>query len=79
MRRLLAIAFISALILGPGSAAALTGDCNNDGKVDQADLETLTNSLNASGTSPTVTNCDYNKDGAIGADDLAAHLKSQSQ
>jgi hypothetical protein len=78
MKRFLAVFFISALILGPGSATALSGDCNNDGQVDQADLDALKDSLNASGEHPTLTNCDYNKDGVIGADDLGAHLKAQN-
>ena len=79
MKRFLAVSFISAFILGPGSATALSGDCNNDGQIDQADLETLKDSLNASGANPALTNCDYDKDGVLGADDLAAHLKSQNQ
>ena len=78
MKSFLAVFFISVLILGPGSATALSGDCNNDGQVDQADLETLKDSLNASGENPTLTNCDYDEDGVIGADDLGAHLKAQN-
>jgi len=78
MKRFLAVLFVGALTLGPGSATALSGDCNNDGQVDQADLDALMDSLNATGDNAALTNCDYNQDGVIGADDLGAHLQGQS-
>jgi hypothetical protein len=77
-RILMALVFISALMLGPGSATALSGDCNNDGQVDQADLDALMDSLNTSSENESLANCDYNNDGGIGLDDVGAHLKGDN-
>lgn len=79
MKRLLAIIVLSVFALVPGAAFAVPGDCNNDGQVDQADLETLMASLNAPADQPGLVNCDYNDDGGLGLDDVGAHMKGQPE
>lgn len=79
MKRFFAILALGALALSPGAAFATAGDCNNDGQVDQADLDTLMASLNVPLDQPGLANCDYNQDGGLGLDDVGVHIKGQSE
>jgi hypothetical protein len=45
--------------------------------VDQADMDTLMASLNQPADQPGLANCDYNKDGGLGLDDVGEHLQNQ--
>ncbi len=79
MKRILMITLLGAFVLAPGSALAVEGDCNNDGQVDQADMDTLMASLNQPADQPGLANCDYNKDGGLGLDDVGTHLQAQPE
>ena len=77
MKSFLIMAMFGAFTLAPGSALAVDGDCNNDGQVDQADMDTLMAPLNQPADQPGLANCDYNKDGGLGLDDVGEHLQNQ--
>lgn len=78
MKRFLIVSIVSVLAWAAGPAWAVEGDCNNDGQVTEADLDTLKASLNQTTDQPGLANCDYNQDGGLGLDDLGAHLKNQT-
>ena len=79
MKTILIFATLAVLALTASPALAMDGDCNNDGQVTQADLDTLKASLNQPADQPGLANCDYNQDGGLGLDDLGAHLKNQTE
>jgi len=76
MRVTYAALMVVAMVCFSGAAMAAAGDCDGNGVVDEADQEALIDAVNTQGDGA-MTNCDYNEDGGIGLDDLAAHI-SQS-
>lgn len=76
MRVTHAALMVVAMVCFSGAAMAAAGDCDGNGVVDEADQEALIDAVN-SRSDGSMANCDYNGDGGIGLDDLAAHI-SQS-
>ncbi len=77
MERILLLVLVIATFgcATPKVASAPAWDCNGDGKRDFRDTEWFSDNLNKKPDGPFATSCDYNRDGAIGLDDMAEHME----
>jgi len=66
--------FLVSCLLISTAAMAEEGDCDGNGKVNSGDNDALLSALNTPVEESSLANCDYNADGVIGMDDMAAHL-----
>ena len=78
MRVIYAALMVAAMVCFSGAALAAAGDCDGNGVVDEADQQALMAALNTQTDGSSMDNCDYNGDGAIGLDDVGAHLRQSN-
>ena len=69
--------FLVGLLLSSTAPWAAEGDCDGSGEIDDLDQDTLLSALNTPVEQSSLTNCDYDADGVIGMDDVAAHLSTK--
>ncbi len=78
MRVTQAALMVVAMVCFSGAAMAATGDCDGNGVVDDADQQALMEAVNSTSDESSMANCDYNGDGGIGLDDVAAHISESN-
>lgn len=78
MRVTQAALMVVAMMFFSGAALAAAGDCDGNGVVDDADKQALIAALNSTSDGSSMANCDYNEDGGIGLDDVAAHISESN-